>query len=199
MTTTTPAAADIALPTDFLRAALVCASTEKSRYYLNGVYLDPTGWIVATDGHRLFAARCPAVRALPEGLILPRDTVKAALAKSRRIDATLVALGGGCYTLDAGPKTVLFTPIDGHFPDWRRVVPTEASIGGPAHFDPDYYCDLGVMAKALECGKTGFYVKQYPLDACPVTFGTRRDCFAVIMPFRVDPTAFDSAMWLVDE
>ena len=48
------------IPTDVLRAALVCVSTEETRYYLRGVHVEPDAddvVLVSTDGHRLFCGR----------------------------------------------------------------------------------------------------------------------------------------------
>lgn len=42
---------------DLFRIAYSCVSTEETRYYLNGVHLEPHpcggAFMVATDGHRL--------------------------------------------------------------------------------------------------------------------------------------------------
>jgi hypothetical protein len=38
-------------------ALIACASTDKFRPQLNGVYFDPTGFAVATDGHRIFGTK----------------------------------------------------------------------------------------------------------------------------------------------
>ena len=53
------------VPTDVLRAALVCVSTEETRYYLRGVHVEPDAddvVLVSTDGHRLFCGRSPCLR-----------------------------------------------------------------------------------------------------------------------------------------
>ena len=38
-------------------SALTCAGVKDVRYYLNGIFFDPEGFIVATDGHRLFCGK----------------------------------------------------------------------------------------------------------------------------------------------
>jgi DNA polymerase III sliding clamp (beta) subunit (PCNA family) len=106
----------ITIPTDLLRAALICASTEKVRYYLNGVYVDPLGYVVSTDGHRLFCGKID-VSDLPEfnGWIIPSDALKRALTgyKNETIDISPNRCGDmSCLS------------VDGTFPDWRRVIPT---------------------------------------------------------------------------
>ena len=59
------------VPTDVLAAALVCVSTEETRYYLRGVHVQPDAddvVLVSTDGHRLFCGRCPLP---PAGAVTP--------------------------------------------------------------------------------------------------------------------------------
>jgi hypothetical protein len=169
------------IPTDLLKAALLCASSEETRYYLKGVHLSTSGHMVTTDGHRLFCAKLSET--VSTDVIIPIDTVKAALKlapkKAETIELNGNTLGG-----------VTFTPIDGTFPDWRRVIPpAEGFKPGedqtPAHFNPDYIYDLGQMARALG-SKSGCGFRMHAWDKeSPhgVTFG-RADCFAVIMPMR---------------
>lgn len=170
------------IATDLLKAALFCASNEKSLYYLRGVHLSTSGHMVTTDGHRLFCAKL--AEAVPADVIIPLDTVKAALnlagKRAETIELNGNTLGG-----------VVFTPVDGTFPDWRRVIPPmdgykPGENQTPAHFNPDYICDLGQMARALG-SKTGTFYKIHAWDKeSPhgVTFCQRTDCFAVIMPMR---------------
>ena len=169
------------IPTDLLKAALLCASSEETRYYLKGVHLSTSGHMVTTDGHRLFCAKLS--EAVLTDVIIPLDTVKAALKLAPKKAGTIELNGN---TLGG----VTFTPIDGAFPDWRRVIPpAEGFKPGedqtPAHFNPDYIYDLGQMAHALG-SKSGCGFRMHAWDnESPhgVTFG-RSDCFAVIMPMR---------------
>ena len=98
------------IPTDLLKAALFCASTEETRYYLKGVHMSTSGHMVTTDGHRLFCAKL--AEAVPADVIIPLDTVKAALKLAGK-RAETIELNGN--TLGG----VVFTPVDGTFPDWR--------------------------------------------------------------------------------
>ena len=178
------------IATDLLKAALVCASSEESRYYLRGVHLSTSGHMVTTDGHRMFVARLtdrPAV-----DVIIPLDCVKAALkmagARVKEIEIDLAANRVG---------QIQYTPVDGTFPDWRRVVPTgeETPSTKPGandgaehvHFNHRYVGDFEKMADIL-CGKStlGQSVLHPRSASHPalVTFGDRADCFAVLMPMR---------------
>ncbi|MCC5962501.1 MAG: DNA polymerase III subunit beta [Rhodobacteraceae bacterium] len=110
-------------------------STEETRYYLNGVYMhvaEAEGGralrCVATDGHRL--ARVDS--ALPEGaeampgVIVPRKTV-GELRKLLEDDEMQIAVSvSETKVRFATPDMTLTSKvIDGTFPDYTRVIPTQ--------------------------------------------------------------------------
>jgi DNA polymerase-3 subunit beta len=171
------------IATDLLKAALVCASSEETRYYLRGVHLATSGHLVTTDGHRMFVARL-AERPAAD-VIVPYADVQAALKLA----------GARCKDLEVTPDRIgqiAYAPVDGTFPDWRRVVPTgeETPSNKPGandgvehvHFNHAFIGDLAKMGKLL-----GGSSMLHPVSAshpCLVTFGERADCFAVLMPVR---------------
>lgn len=168
------------ISTDLLKAALYCASSEETRYYLRGVHLATSGHMVTTDGHRLFCAKLS--EAVSQDVIIPIETVKAALKLAPK-KAETIELNGNTF------GGVVFTPVDGTFPNWRQVIPPAEGFKpaeGQAHFNPDYIYDLGQMSRALG-SKTGtaFDIHGWnPESPHGVTFANRPDCFAVIMPMR---------------
>jgi DNA polymerase-3 subunit beta len=169
------------IPTDLLKAALFCASSEETRYYLKGVHLSTSGHMVTTDGHRMFVARLNDKPAAD--VIIPLADVQTALKM----------VGPRCKEIDVdGTKiaSIMYTPVDGTFPDWRRVVPTGEEMpsdkpedsAAHVHFNHAYIGDLAKMGKALAGASM-----LHPTSAsnpCLVTFGERADCFAVLMPVR---------------
>ena len=180
------------LATDLLKAALVCASSEETRYYLRGVYLSTTGHLVTTDGHRMFVARLaerPTADVIVPYVDLTMALKLAGRAKDVEIDLAANRIG-----------QISFQPVDGTFPDWRAVVPTglEQPSSKPGandgvehvHFNSRYVGDFEKMADIL-CGKatTGQSVLHPRTASGPalVTFGDRADCFGVVMPIRRKP------------
>lgn len=162
------------IATDTLKAALACASTEQARYYINGVYVDPMGYIVATDGHRMFVAKYELTPGIGfDGFIIPSAILKRVLTgnKALMIEITNGHIDGQRYE-----------PIDGSFPDWRRVVPTDLS-GVTAHFNPAYVGDLAKLAKLLGDRGGNAQIQHNGDGPAGVTFH-RADCFAVLMPLR---------------
>lgn len=168
------------IATDLLKAALYCASTEETRYYLKGVHLSTSGHMITTDGHRMFVAKL--AEAVPADVIIPLADVQAALKLA----------GARCQELEVSADKIgqiAYTAVDGTFPDWRRIVPTgEETHTTPddapahAHFNHAYIGDLAKMGKAL--GGASMLHPTSASNPCLVTFGDRADCFAVLMPFR---------------
>jgi DNA polymerase-3 subunit beta len=118
------------------------ASTEASRYYLNGIYLhldtDEAGAqnlvAVATDGHRLSRAALPApvsVGQMPS-VIVPSATAAEILRQAEAAAQAAAKGGGGTASIEVGPNHLAVETeavrlvsklIDGTFPDYARIVP----------------------------------------------------------------------------
>lgn len=112
-------------------------STDETRYYLNGVLLEPIAAegktpararLVATDSHRLAYADRPVHGEwnLPQGVIVPRKGVH---EWRRLLDGV-----NGDFTLSVDTKyiaverdsiSLYIRLIDGQFPPYRQVVPKE--------------------------------------------------------------------------
>jgi DNA polymerase-3 subunit beta len=211
----------VTVPAAHVNAALQAVSDEKARYYLCGLFFDARGYIVATNGHILFAARCSDAGKLTDcrpsyapdsamaGVIVPTDALAQAIkaaGRSKGPDMTINRDAQGQWWILHGNARVAFTPVDGTFPDWQRVIPSAPETLTPAHFDPRYIAAIGNMSKALRDGKKDgascFTLHQDGDNPALVTFnravtynadtlspvGPRDDCLAVIMPMR---THFD--------
>ncbi|HTY18266.1 MAG TPA: DNA polymerase III subunit beta [Myxococcota bacterium] len=116
-----------------IERTMYAASTDETRYNLNGVYfelLDDGAKLrmVATDGHRLALADRPVgveASGLASGVILPRK----ALAELKRLvdeeDADEIELGfeGNSALARKGEVTLVMRLVEGEFPNYRQVVP----------------------------------------------------------------------------
>ena len=86
----------------------------------------------------------------------------------------------------AGSEIAAAPEIDETFPDFRRVMPEQAS-GEASQFDPKYVATMGAIGELIGC--------QYPkihhngLDLALVEFGDQL-AFGAIMPLR-ENTHFD--------
>jgi DNA polymerase-3 subunit beta len=175
----------IELNADILRAALICTSTEETRYYLQGVSIEPNVRdlrVVSTDGHRLFCARLDVVTDV-ERFLIPADALGRAL-KGYKPKVLIVSSEGNLWR--AGD--VVFTPIDGVFPDsWPRVLPKDPPEAPKyADFDPAYVVDMSKIAAILNGRGSKASIHGDGMNPALVTFGLRDDCLAVVMPRRND-------------
>lgn len=175
-----------------LKAALVIAPKADIRYYLNGVLIErtPNGDLhyVSTDGHRLFAGvqyadwRTDKDKPGLLTLIIPRDTVDQAVKGRASIDQIeLTHVSGREWKLG----NVLFTPIEGTFPDWRRVLPSlEGREERHAMFNWAYINDAEKALSLWHDTKAAHgYLRQYGED-CALMTGKDASAFVVIMPLR---------------
>jgi DNA polymerase-3 subunit beta len=109
-------------------------STEETRYYLNGIYLhthEAGGKLklrsVATDGHRLARAEmdAPAGSEGMPGVIIPRKTVSELQKLVDNPDLTVtVEVSDAKIRFTIGSIVLSSKLIDGTFPDYQRVIPT---------------------------------------------------------------------------
>lgn len=125
----------IQIPARNLLAVFPHAAKEDVRYYLNGVCVEVKGGkviAVATQGHTL--AACIGGEALGEdgkpgddcNVIIPRATIEQIkLRKGDSFDIAIVRGEGQNWRMITPGIEVHFTAIDGRFPDWRAVTPTQ--------------------------------------------------------------------------
>jgi hypothetical protein len=124
-----PPPRDITVRADYVAAMALFMSTEQTRYYLNGVCIEPhpvSGvTVTATDGHRLATIHDPQGEA--NGVWI--CAVPKVILQACKPERTLTFKGDDVCLRD-GVRRILSADepaIDGKFPDWRRVVPS-----GPA-------------------------------------------------------------------
>ena len=108
-----------------------CMAQQDVRYYLNGLLLEFEGKhlrAVATDGHRMAISKISAPRDSEDlrQVIVPRKGVHE-IIRLLNDSEDEVALRVGTNHLQIQTKQLTFTTklIDGRFPDYNKVVPTE--------------------------------------------------------------------------
>ena len=127
------AQAKVSMPQKALRELLLLVqyamAQQDIRYYLNGLLMVLEGAqvkVIATDGHRLsYAARPLGQSQEKREVILPR---KAVLELSRLLadseDPVTIEIFGAVVRFGFGGTVLTTKIIDGKFPDYTRVVPT---------------------------------------------------------------------------
>jgi len=113
-------------------------STDETRYNLNGVFFDPRDGgtrMVATDGHRLALIEKPLAGkfGLKRGVIIPRKglmELKRLLAEETSTPGELgFADNSGVFRRQG--LVMVMRLIDGQFPDYEQVIPTETGKSLP--------------------------------------------------------------------
>lgn len=107
-------------------------ASNDSRYFLNGMKFETEGNLlrtVATDGHRLAVCALALEQELPNSsIIVPR---KGVLELSRLLNAgnemAQVQIGTNNIRIHLGEVVFTSKLIDGRFPDYRRVLPRNAT------------------------------------------------------------------------
>lgn len=172
-----------------LKAASLFAAKKDIRYYLQGVLVESTPLetrLIGCDGHTLGVHRSEA-KGDNEGIftgIIPLDIVAAILkwkspVRNDDIPVTLT-VSGNEIRADYFGNSLLFKCVDGKFPDYRRVVPSELS-GEKAFFNPDYLIRIRDASKALNVSFAFGYNGD---SAALATIG--ENMIAVIMPLRTE-------------
>jgi DNA polymerase-3 subunit beta len=190
-----------------IKALLICAAKHDVRYYLKGVCVDAradgTVVLVATDGHRLIAypVAVDNIEALAPGeYIIPREALEAVKpAKAGRMVLPIhidiitapdtpdpervgVTIKGKTSITVTGATSTVTAPIDGKYPDWRRIVPASTS-GEIAQFNADYIAGFGDICKLLG-GKYGPYINHNGGGCAVVT--NIPGALGLLMPMRMD-------------
>jgi DNA polymerase-3 subunit beta len=118
---------------DLLSRPLFAVGKEETRYHLCGVYLHRSGpglRAVATDGHRLFCLERPMPDGVGDGLeqgaIVPTPVVKHLVRLLGAGDVRLT-LWSDKIMVELATGRVISRLIDRTFPDYQRVIPTDAA------------------------------------------------------------------------
>jgi hypothetical protein len=134
--------------------AVIAQSTEETRYWLNGVYVEPApnggALLVATNGHILVCLHDPDALVAGAGIVnLPPALLKAC-KPSRRAPGPRLEIENDTASV-AGLQCAKVL-IDGSFPDYRRIIPRDLdpAAGVLDQFDPVNV--LAPLAKALSPG-----------------------------------------------
>jgi DNA polymerase III beta subunit, central domain len=189
-----------------LKAALVCVSSDETRYYLKGVAVQLDGdklFIAATDGHRLLAMQpeCEITRDDTDAndradfgsVIIPVDIVKN-LKLSRYVDTCILTIDGGKGEIEHCGQSVLFKFIDGSFPNWRNVIP-KTITGELAQFDAKYVGELPKIKAAFGDKNTKIAIEHNGGDPAFVALALPIPYICLLMPYRDRNPLADLPSW----
>lgn len=128
------------------------ASTEITRYYLNGIYFDKDQ-IVTTDGHRMHICKLDIKHEgkFKGGTIMPSKCVQylLLLQKEYKQDSVVIHIHERGFTCIVGAAEIKSKFVDGTFPDYKKVFP-KIKGGGKTIFDPQDILKLKPELDVLE-------------------------------------------------
>lgn len=192
-----------------LFAATECAASKDIRYHMNGVHVECAAsgdvHIVSTDGSMMFVGRIPASDVVwtdgaqrgPWRLTIPLDTVKRE-CKGSGDHVTMSAMHDGRYQLGA----TVFTPVEGKFLDWRRVLPADTvECEDPLQVNPSLVLSACVAVRVWHGSKkdvAGATFIEHLVAPSSINMGHgfarviggSANAYAVVMPMRSDRTNF---------
>ena len=175
-----------------LAALSLCASTEKTRYYLCGVCVEIAPRHVtyaATDGHVMAAHREEMADDAPDNELLGSFIIPTAMCnkfKLKRGASTVGTIMGDAerLTIGYGGESIGFKPVDCTFPDWRRIVPAlPTGETKPAQFSAHNVSRLADVGARLGYGAMCIHHNGY--NPTLVDWHGNTDTVAAIMPYRV--------------
>ena len=188
------------------RVARTHSAEKDIRNYLRGVYLDTQkGKMVATDGHRMFIANARGIKLNAVApFIIPNELIDAALKQFTGEYARGKMLGDSdvVITIDAAQNTLTIktptgqisgAPLNGQFPEWRRVVPKAEDVETfePAILNWQYVtqaCEAITIARNTSKAKSGQHaVRVHHRGTLPaVVCDSGADVLVIVMPLRND-------------
>lgn len=187
---------EFSLPARILKAASYFQAKRDVRFYLNGIHIDPAGYIEATNGHVLIRFESEAATLLPKPLILNISgniptTAHHADFRFATNDAGLITFRDGIQkTIKNGTERTMipFSVIDGKFPDTAKLLPAEPLQGvEEIGINAGYVGLIEKATKALGMSwPDGVFRFRGKTNAIEFVLSSREyKAIALIMPMRV--------------
>lgn len=198
---------------NLLRLTHSGVSKEETRYYLNGVHIEPHprqgALLVSTDGHRMIVVH-DAEAVCDEDVIVRIPSYALAQCKRPRsllADKRIAVIDKAAKSMTIvhqpekkrdkiAPETPLVTVhsclIDGTFPDWRRVSPKSATKPiGMMGFNSGYFLSLAKFGEELGEDRTRamYFLREGEDDSGPIVvrWSGLDHVYALLMSMRHDP------------
>lgn len=157
----------ISFPLGHLKAAALAMANKDIRYYLCGVYVEYVAGrirLVATDGHRCHVVESMETSDPFGAFILPAATIKEVLKATKDLSAEVWIAG---EVVECGEWAFRFKPVEGKFPDYRRIMTGPDDPTAQLTYQPQFLADVqaGIQAAALSTGKTAamaFVGREHP-------------------------------------
>lgn len=108
---------------DAIRKTLYCVSTEETRHFLNGVYLELEALaMVATDGRRLAAVTMYPELDRESKVIVPTKALRNVMRAFDDANMLQIAIKDNQILISNGTTTLISRLIEGEYPNYQRVM-----------------------------------------------------------------------------
>jgi DNA polymerase-3 subunit beta len=177
------------IKTNEVKALLLCAAKKDIRAYLNGIYFESNTrglTAVSTDGHRLLAIQFEFNERQGLSAILPREALERAI--KTKATSLIITIEGNRFTIDDGAQSIGGLLLEGLFPNWRRVIPSEVN-GEATSFNNDYLADFDKAARLI-CGGNCKVQHNGASNSAMIRFAAD-NVLGVVMPLR-DSFTYDN-------
>jgi DNA polymerase-3 subunit beta len=175
---------------EVVRVLLPLAAKNDVRFYLNGIYVDfqrDKTVYVATNSHALGMYTEAVENEHTFSVIIPADVVKQLKPKrgtAKWGDLTFNPEANTARIINPGAgQDFGFTPLDGKYPDYTKVIPAETS-GEAAQFDVDLLSLFAQVNKAFGAKYPGRIKLDHNGERGALVHLSRDAFLGVIMPFR---------------
>lgn len=176
-----------------LHAISLAASTDKNRYYLNGVrienYKDGKHGIIATNGH-IIAMLHLQPHEIVNSFTIPNDDIEILLFVARKYYAASAKIDFEnrkieLFNAEKSFFVMEFKPIDLAYPDFRKIIedaPEEATPSIAVQFDAKYLAVFGEIHEILRGSKTITILPLSPSEQAIITFYDCPEFSGRVMP-----------------
>jgi hypothetical protein len=180
------------------RAANECVSDEDTRYYLQGVYVQPHPdkgvLLTATDGHRLVCIHDESGSCDKAAIIIVEDRAFAGVKidKKKPDEIPRLKLDADGHVVVGTYRGVESAIIDGTYPDYPRVLtPIVAALKKgayvPASYKHEYLVSFGRIVSLITSGSHAIrLISTGEADASLILFEGAAHAFGILMPMRTN-------------
>ena len=181
----------IEIKSGVLNAMLNLSGKKDIRYYLNGVMIEAHEnrlRLVATDGHVMGIYQDEIESNDSFRIVIPNDII----SKLDKRAVNTLSCEEGIWKID----NIIFAPIDGQYPDYMRVLPSEPANKEMAQFNPEFITRFSKVAKGFgfKAGLIG--VTHNGKNAALVDIGMPLNFVGIMMPMRSEMGMASVPVWL---
>lgn len=166
-----------------LQGLSVHCSADDLRPAMMGVYLDPDGPAVSTNGRRL---QWIDREGQGEGFIIPKDVIGLLTGSTYNVCELSSDLITGGRAFSNENETVYFKPIDEKYPDWRQVLPDPKKT--TVHLE----IDKAEFLAAMEAAKLISYNGNFRLKFAEKAVTLHAECLDENKSYDSKPIGFVS-------